>query len=125
MPGPDVVADPAASRSGGCRRLTRLVTDTTHGHDDLGVLEVSFDLGSESLDLDVDEPGVDGMPEVPDLFEKHLPAEGLVGSAGKGEEQVELRPGEGDRLVVACDGVPAGVDHEVADSQHVVVDQFG
>ena len=73
-------------RVSGCRRLAGFVADAANGHHDLGVREVSFDLGAETLDVDVDEPGVGGIPEVPDLFEERRAAEDLLWPQGQGQE---------------------------------------
>ena len=86
------------SRSG----PARLVADAAHGHDDLGVLRVVLDLGAQPLHVDVDQPGVAGVPVAPDLLEQHLAGEDLPRLAGQGDEQVELERGEADAAAVAA-----------------------
>src|SRR4051794_11859687 len=59
------------------RAHARLVADATHGPDDLGLLGVVLDLRAEPLHMDVDQPGVGGVPVPPDLLEQDLAGEHL------------------------------------------------
>ena len=88
-------------------RPASLVTDATHGHDDLRPLRVLFDLGPQPLDMHVDQPGVGGVPVTPDLLEQHLAGEDLARLAGEGDEKVEFERGEVQRLAVPFTEWPA------------------
>src|SRR5436305_1636009 len=78
-----------------------LVADPPHGHDERRMLGFLLDLGAQPLDVDVDQPGVRGVPVTPDLLEQMLAGEHLTGLSGQGGEQVELERCQLDRLAIA------------------------
>src|SRR5580698_11602285 len=56
----------------------RLVADAANGDDNLGMLRVLLDLGPEPLHMDIDQPGVGGVPVTPHLLQQHLAGEDLA-----------------------------------------------
>src|SRR5262249_31157300 len=54
-----------------------LVTDTTYGHHDLRPLRVLLDLGTQPLDVNIDESGVRRVAVAPHLLEQDLAGEHL------------------------------------------------
>ena len=64
-----------------------------------------FDLGAQSLHVDVDETGVTGVAVAPHLLQQHLAGEDLPRLARERDQQVELQRGERERLAVALDRV--------------------
>src|SRR5262249_18414875 len=90
-----------------------LVPDSPDGQDDLRALRIRFDLGAESLDVDVDQPGIGCVPVAPDLLQQHLPGEHLPGLTSQGDEQVKLQRGELDLVGVPADRVRGYVDGDL------------
>lgn len=76
-----------------------------------------LDLAAQSLDVNIDQPGVTGVPVAPHLLEEHLAGEHLPGLAGQGDEQVELERGDREPLVATGHRVAGDVDGEVADGE--------
>src|SRR5450755_2138812 len=70
---------------------SRLIAHTANRHDDLRPLRVLLDLGPKALDVDVDQPGVRGVPVSPDLLEQDLAGEHLARLAGQRAQQVEFQ----------------------------------
>src|SRR3954454_14524319 len=56
----------------GCSRRAGLVADPPHRQHDLRLLRVALDLGPQPLHVDVNQPGVGGVPVAPDLLEQQL-----------------------------------------------------
>src|SRR4051794_40671748 len=98
-------------------RRACLVPDTAHRQDDLGLLRVALDLRPQPLHVDVDQPGVGGVPVAPHLLEQQLAGEHLARLAGQGHQQVELQRGQLDDLAVPGDLVGRDVDLHVPDRQ--------
>src|SRR5699024_8043460 len=99
------------------RDRARLVADPTNGEYDLRVLRVLLDLGAETLDVDVDQPGVRGVPVAPDVLEADLTGAHLPRLARELHQQVELQRRQGDRRPGTGHGVGGHVDGDVADVQ--------
>src|SRR5882757_6854788 len=76
---------------------SRLVPDSPDRHHDLRTLGVLLDLRAQPLHMDVDQPGVGGVPITPDLLQQHLAGEHLPRLAGKRHQQVELQRRQSDR----------------------------
>src|SRR3954470_7878008 len=98
-----------ASRCGGSRR-PRLVPDAADGQHDLRTLRIPLDLGPQPLDVDVDQPGVRGVPIAPHLLQQHLAGEHLPRLPGQCHQQVELERGQPDGCASAADLVGLDVD---------------
>src|ERR1700689_4656155 len=92
---PLLVAAPFMSflRAGGSAR-SRLVTDAADRDHDLRALRILLDLGTQPLDVHVDEPRVGGGPVAPDLLQQHLPGEHLPWLPCQRYQQVELPASE-------------------------------
>src|SRR5215468_3705295 len=61
-----------ADRPGWCTSRsawTCLITNAPDGHHDFRPLRILLDLGAQSLDVHVDQPGVGRVPVAPDLLE--------------------------------------------------------
>ena len=76
-----------------------------------------LELAAQLADEDVDHVGVDGEVVAPDELEQPLAAEHDAGVAGEGLQQVELPPGELDRLAVDRGAAAGRVDRERPDGQ--------
>ena len=53
------------------------VPNPADGHDQLGLFRIAFDLGTQTLDVNVHQSGVGGVPVSPHLLEEFLAGEDL------------------------------------------------
>src|SRR5215469_8390510 len=108
-----------ANRAGASARSarTRLISNAPDGHDDFRSFGIPLDLGTETLHVDIDKPGVGRVPIAPYLLEQNLAGEDLPGLAGQGDEQIELQRRQVQRLAGPLHRVPGHVDRDITYGQ--------
>ena len=74
-------------KSGG----TGLVSDSPHSEHDLGGFGVALDLGSQALNMNVDQSRIGRVPVSPYFLEQSLPSEDLAWPLREAGEKVELQ----------------------------------
>src|SRR5580693_334990 len=124
-PAPPETGDPAVPRKTAAGRAcarsarTRLISNAPNGHHDFRSLRILLDLGPQSLDVDVDQPGVGRVPVAPDLLEQDLAGEDLAWLAGQRHQEVELQRRQVQRLASPLNRVTRHVDRHVTDGERL------
>src|SRR5690349_4872895 len=93
------------------------VADTTNRQYNFRGFRITFNLGPQSLDMDIDQPGVSRVAVAPDLLKKQFPGEDLPGLARQGNQEIKLQGGQRNPFVAAAYKVAGDVDGDVCDTQ--------
>src|SRR5919205_4058572 len=93
------------------------VADTTNRQYNFRGFRITFNLGPQSLDMDIDQPGVSRVAVTPDLLQEQFAGEDLPGLARQGNQEIELQGGQRNPLVATAHQVAGDVDGDVGDAQ--------
>ena len=80
------------SRSGDFIHGACLVSHSSNGQDNCGLVWIELDLRPKSLDMHIDQPGVSSVSITPHLLQEHFSSHHLAWVLREGDEQINYKP---------------------------------